>query len=80
MYCIQFNACTKHVYSIQCMHIQSNACILLYQIYPVSELSPELSLIVAATGIMYQEACPPLSIIISYHLSRPIGLNIFYLL
>ena len=61
----------------QCMYTQFNACTLLYQIYPVSELSPELSLIVTATG---KEACASLSIIISCYLSRPRGSKNFCLL
>ena len=70
-----------HVYLIQCIHEYSIQCMY----FTVSDLSririiPELSLIVTATGIVYQGACAPLSTIISCHLSRPIGLNIFYLL
>ena len=43
----------------------------------LSELSPKLLLIVTATG---KETYASLSIIISYHLSRPVGSKISYLL
>ena len=43
----------------------------------VSESSPELSLIVTATG---KETCASFSLIITCHLSRPIGSKISYLL
>ena len=66
-----------YVYSIQCMYIQSNVCILLYQIYSISELSRELSLIVTVTD---KEPCAALSAVINCHLSRPIGSKISYLL
>ena len=85
---LHFDACTyifssMHVfnsmqeYLIQCMYIQSNACILLNQIYPASELSPEPSLIVTDTG---KETCASLSIITSCYLSRPIDSKNSYLL
>ena len=47
------------------------------QVVSVSELSPELSLIVTATG---KETCASLSVIISCHLSRQVGQKFSYLL
>ena len=59
-----------HVYSIT---VQVPAL----PVVSVSKLSPELSLIVSATG---KETCASLSIIISCHLSRRIGSKMSYLL
>ena len=70
---LHFNACifnSMHVYSITVL-------VPALPVVSVSELSPELSLIVTATG---KETCASLFIIISCHLSRPIGSKISYLL
>ena len=68
---IQFNACifnAMHVYSITVL-------VPALPVVSVSELFPELSLIVTATG---KETCASLFRIISCHLSGPIGSKISY--
>ena len=67
-----------NAYIFNSMHAYSIAVLVrALPVVSVSELSPELSLIVTATG---KETCASLSIIISCHLSRPVCSKISYLL
>ena len=78
---------SKYLYvsdiALQCMYITSMQLVPLLVLVPalpvgsLSELSPELLLIVTAIG---KETYASLSIIISFHFSRPIDSKISYLI
>ena len=70
---LHFNAC---IFSLM-QPVPLLVLVPALRVVSLSELSPELLLIVTATG---KETYATLSIIISCHLSRPIGSKIFYLL